>query len=154
MVNLVKSEIESRNVSQPFEKFIVCLMRLKLGVSVTDLADRFQISKTRAPDTISEMLNIFFKELPPRKKWPEQFQELVNYNQPEDSSHINSLREEIVYLREQNRAKTLIMKQLTEIKITLNPTSMVITSADAVIDKTAQNNNKQTSKKKRKEKCK
>ena len=30
------------------------------------------------------------------------------------SSHISSLREEIEYLREENRAKTLIIKQLTD----------------------------------------
>ena len=34
------------------------------------------------------------------------------------SSHISSLREEIEYLREENRAKTLIVKQMTEIKTT------------------------------------
>ena len=34
------------------------------------------------------------------------------------SSHISSLREEIEYLREENRAKTLIIKQMTEIKTT------------------------------------
>ena len=34
----------------------------------------------------------------------------------EHSSYISYLREEIEYLREENRAKTLIIKPLTEIK--------------------------------------
>ena len=58
LFNLVKSEIKSGNKLQPFEKFILCLMRLRLGVSVIDLADRFQISKTTAADTFLEFLNI------------------------------------------------------------------------------------------------
>ena len=60
LFNLVKSEIKSGNKLQSFEKFILCLMRLRLGVSVIDLADRFQISKTTAADTFSEILNIYF----------------------------------------------------------------------------------------------
>ena len=40
-------------------------MRLRLGVSVIDLADRFQISKTTAADTFLEILNIFFIKLTP-----------------------------------------------------------------------------------------
>ena len=51
LFNLVKSEIKSGNKLQSFEKFILCLMRLRLGVSVIDLADMFQISKTTAADT-------------------------------------------------------------------------------------------------------
>ena len=38
------------------------------------------------------------------------------------SSYISSLREEIEYFREENRTKTLIIKQLTEIKTTVKPT--------------------------------
>ena len=41
----------------------------------------------------------------------------------EHSSYISSLTEEIEYLREENRAKTLIIKLLTEIKTTVNPTN-------------------------------
>ena len=37
------------------------------------------------------------------------------------SSYISSLREEIEYFREENRTKTLIIKQLTEIKTTVKP---------------------------------
>ena len=45
----------------------------------------------------------------------------------EHSSYISSLREEIEYLREENRAKKLIIKQLTEIKTTVNPTNTLVT---------------------------
>ena len=78
----------------------------------------------------------------------------------EHSSYIRSLREEIEYLREENRTKTLIIKQLTEIKVTLNPTNTLVTynknstdkttqNSDNVIDKTIQNNNKEPFKNKK-----
>ena len=53
----MKSRVE---VNQSFEKFILCLMRLRLGASVIDLADRFQISKTTTADAFLEILKIFF----------------------------------------------------------------------------------------------
>ena len=40
---------------------------------------------------------------------------------------ISFLREKIEYLREKNRTKTLIIKQLTEIKTTVNPTNTLVT---------------------------
>ena len=43
LFNLVQSEIKSGNKLPSFEKFILCLMRLRPGVSVFDLANRFQI---------------------------------------------------------------------------------------------------------------
>ena len=57
----------------------------------------------------------------------------------EHSSYISSLREEIEYLREENTAKTLIIKQLTEIKTTVNPTNTLVTSNENSADKTTQN---------------
>ena len=83
----------------------------------------------------------------------------------EHSSYISSLREEIEYLREENRAKKLIIKQLTEIKTTVNPTNTLVTynenstdkttqNSDNVIDKTIQNNNKEPFKNKKKYKQK
>ena len=63
LFNLVKSEIKGGNKLQPFEKFIV---------SVIDLTDRFQISKTTAADTFLEILNIFFIKLTPLVIWPER----------------------------------------------------------------------------------
>ena len=78
----------------------------------------------------------------------------------EHSFYISSLREEIEYLREENRAKKLIIKQLTEIKTTVNPTNTLVTynenstdkttqNSDNVIDKTIQNNNKEPFKNKK-----
>ena len=72
----------------------------------------------------------------------------------EYSFYYSSLREEIEYLREENRAKTLIIKHLTESKTTVNCTNMLVTynqnstdkttqNSDSVIDKTIENNNKE-----------
>ena len=72
LFNLVKSEIEGGNKLPSFEKFILCLMRLRLGVSVIDLADRFQISKATAADTFLQILNIFLIKLTPLVIWPER----------------------------------------------------------------------------------
>ena len=47
-------------------------MRLRLGVSVIDLADRFQLSTTTAADTFLEIFNIFFIKLTPLVIWPER----------------------------------------------------------------------------------
>ena len=57
----------------------------------------------------------------------------------EHSSYISSLRKEIEYLREENRAKTLIIKQLAEIKTTVNPRNTLVTYNDNSTDKTTQN---------------
>ena len=58
-----------------------------------------------------------------------------------NSSYSSSLREEIEYLSEEKRAKTLIIKQLTEIKTTVNPISTLVTCNENSIDKTSQNSN-------------
>lgn len=54
---------------------------------------------------------------------------------------LSSLKEEIQYLREENGAKMLIIKQLTEIKTTLNPTSASVAYSDSSVDTTIQNSN-------------
>ena len=58
-----------------------------------------------------------------------------------NSSYISSLREEIEYLTEDNREKALIIKQLTEIKSTVNPTSTLVTCNGNSTDRTRQNSN-------------
>ena len=79
--------------------------------------------------------------------------------------YISSLREEIEYPREENRAKMLIIKQLTEIKTTINLTYTLDTynenstdkttqNSDNVIDKTIQDNNKEPFKNKKRYKQK
>ena len=71
-----------------------------------------------------------------------QLEEMVSYNQPDkSSSYISSLKEEIEYLREENRAETLIMKQMAEIKTMVNTTSTLVTCDDKSLDKTIQNSN-------------
>ena len=72
LFNLVKSEIKGGNKLPSFEKFILCLMRLRLGMSVIDLADRFQISKATAADTYLQILNIFLIKLTTLVIWPER----------------------------------------------------------------------------------
>ena len=56
-----------------------------------------------------------------------------------NSSYISSPREEMEYLREENRAKTLVIKQLTEIKTTVNVTNTLVTYNENSKDKTTQN---------------
>ena len=58
-----------------------------------------------------------------------------------NSSYISSLRDEIEYLTEDNRRKPLIIKQLTEIKSTVNPTSTLVTCNGNSTDRTRQNSN-------------
>ena len=69
--------------------------------------------------------------------------DVLTTDEPTDksSSYISSLREKIEYLREENRARTLIIKQLTEIKTTVNPTSTLVTCNENSRDKTTQNSN-------------
>ena len=71
LFDLVESEIKSGNKLTSFETFILCLMRPRLGVSVIDLADRFQIWKSAAADTFLEILNIFLIKFTPLVIWPE-----------------------------------------------------------------------------------
>ena len=47
LYELVKGDL-GRGVLSSFEKSILCLMRLRHGTAVVDLADRFQVSKTKA----------------------------------------------------------------------------------------------------------
>ena len=64
-----------------------------------------------------------------------QLEELVNNKHSENNSlYMNPLKEEIEYVREQNRAKKLIIKQLTDTKTTTNPTSTSVSSGDTVLD--------------------
>ena len=57
------------------------------------------------------------------------------------SPYISYLRDKIEYLREENRAKALIITQLTEIKTTVNPISTLVTYNKNSTDKTTQHSN-------------
>ena len=54
--------------------------------------------------------------------------------------------------KKENRAKTLIIKQLTETKTKINPANMLVSSDDPVQDTTTQYNNKNKKNKKNKKK--
>ena len=58
------------------------------------------------------------------------FEESVNYKHPEyNSLYINSLRRRD---KEENRGKTLIIKELTDTKTKINPASMLVSNDDPV----------------------
>ena len=59
LFSLVKTAFNKGRMLNPFEKFILCIMGLLLDISVTDLADWFQISKTAAADTFLNLLEFF-----------------------------------------------------------------------------------------------
>ena len=63
LFNLVKPAIKKGKSLNPFEKFMLCMMRLRLGIPVIDLADRFQISKTTAADTFLDVPDILFVKI-------------------------------------------------------------------------------------------
>ena len=72
LFNLVKPAIKKGKLLNPFEKFILCMIRLRLGISVIDLAPRFQISKNTAADTFLDVLNILYAKILPLIICPER----------------------------------------------------------------------------------
>ena len=69
LYELVKGDL-GRGVLSSFEKLILCLMRLRHGTAVVDLADRFQVSKTTASNVFLQTLNVLFIKLKPLICWP------------------------------------------------------------------------------------
>ena len=67
--------------------------------------------------------------------------DVLTADAPTDTNSSYNTREEKEYLKEENRAKWLIIKQLNEIKITVNPTSTLVTCIENPTDKTIQNRN-------------
>ena len=121
-----------------------------------NIKEELQSFKNELIEEFNRLTQAFFEEINSLKN------DALTIDAPIDknSSYISSLREEIEYLREENRAKTLIIKQLTEIKTTVNPTNTLVTyndnskdkttqNSDSVIDKTIQNNNKELFKNKK-----
>lgn len=73
LYKLIKSDIAvKRGCLGPFPSLVLCLMRLRLGVGVVDLADRFKISKTAVSKTFLRVLNILYIKLSPLIYWPER----------------------------------------------------------------------------------
>ena len=121
-----------------------------------NIKEELQSFKNELVEKFNRLTQAFFAEINSLKS------DALTTDAPTDehSSYISSLREEIEYLREENRTKTLIIKQLTEIKATVNPTNTLVTynknstdkttqNSDNVIDKTIQNNNKEPFKNKK-----
>ena len=97
----------------------------------------FQSFKNELPEEFHRLTQAFFAEINSLKS------DVLTTDAPtnNNSSYSSSLRKEIEYLREENRAKTLIIKQLTEIKTTVNPTSMLVTFNENSTDQTTRNSN-------------
>ena len=82
-----------------------------------------QSFKNELIEEFNRLTQAFFREIKSLKSDAPTTDAPIDKN----SSYIISLREEIEYLREENKAKTLIIKQLTEIKSTVNPTNTLVT---------------------------
>ena len=115
-----------------------------------NIKKEFQSFKNELVEEFNRLTQAFFAEINSLKS------DALITDAPTDknSSYISYLREEIEYLREENWAKTLIIKQLTEIKTTINPTTTLVTCNENsidnnVIDKTIKNNSQQLLKNKK-----
>ena len=72
LFTLIKPAVKNEKLLNPFEKFMLCMMRLRLGIRVINLADRFQISKTTAADTFLDVLDVLYVKISPLIIWPER----------------------------------------------------------------------------------
>ena len=68
----VKDAIKESKVLTIFEHLLLCLIRLRLGVSVVDLSKRFQVSKTTVSRIFLDMLEVLYVYLKPLINWPER----------------------------------------------------------------------------------
>ena len=102
-----------------------------------NMKEELQSFKNELVEEFNRLTQAFFAEINSLKS------DVLTTDAPTDKnfSYISSFREEIEYLREENRAKTLIIKQLTEIKTTVNPTSKFVPCNENSTDKTTQNSN-------------
>ena len=66
LFDLVKLDIVTkRGKLNPFEMLILCLMRLRHGLAVVDLANRFQICKTTVSKVFWLVLDVLYIKLTP-----------------------------------------------------------------------------------------
>ena len=69
--NFVKDHIKcSRSILSKFEKFSLTLMRMRLNLTLTDLAYRYCVSKSTTSTVFLDVLDVFFYRLRPLIKWP------------------------------------------------------------------------------------
>ena len=90
---------------------------------VVNVKEELKSFKDELIEEFNRLTQAFFEEIKSLKRNTLTTDAPVDKN----SSYISSLREEILYLKEENRAKTLIIKQLTEIKTTVNPANTLVT---------------------------
>ncbi|XP_057698570.1 uncharacterized protein LOC130919927 [Corythoichthys intestinalis] len=72
LLTQVAPEMSENNNSSlnKFQKLIMTLMRLRLNMPITDLAYRFDVSRSTVSETFRETLNILFLALTPSIRWP------------------------------------------------------------------------------------
>ena len=74
LFNLVKPAVKKGKLLNSFEKFMLCMLGLRLGIPVINLTDRFQISKITIADTFLDVLDILYVKISPLiiwLEWPE-----------------------------------------------------------------------------------
>ena len=67
-----KMPSKNQEVLTKFEQFLLCLIRLRLGVSVVDHSKRFQVSKTTVSRIFLDMLEVSYVYLKPLIDWAER----------------------------------------------------------------------------------
>ena len=68
----IKDAIKESKVLSKFEQLLLCLIRLRLGVSVMDLSKCFQVSKTTVSRLFLDMLEVLYVYLKPLINAPER----------------------------------------------------------------------------------
>ena len=71
LFNLVKPAVKKGKLLNSFEKFMLCMLGLRLGIPVINLTDRFQISKITVADTFLDVLDILYVKISPLIIWLE-----------------------------------------------------------------------------------
>ena len=72
LYEFVEGDIKNIISLTKFEQFILCLLRLRLGTSLLDIANRFQVSKSTAGRIFSDTLDVMFIRLKKIVYWPER----------------------------------------------------------------------------------
>ena len=66
----VKVAIKESKILTKFEQLLLCLICLRLGVSVVDLSKPFKVSKTTISRIFLDMLEVLYVYLKPLINWP------------------------------------------------------------------------------------
>ena len=142
---LVQDSLEENIFRESFDKTLQLLIDND-SVKSNSVSNRVCLSipknnTCRDAFNIKEELQSFKNELVEEFNRPKS--DVLTTDAPTDKNYtyISSLKEETEYLREEIRAKTLIIKQFTEVKTTVNPTSTLVSYNENSTDKTTQNSN-------------